>query len=551
MANKLYAMEQLTEEVAKDVAASPQEWMRFLNTASRLYKYTFPEQLLIYAQRPEATAVASMEIWNQKMYRWIKKGSKGIALIDNTSGPKTKLRYVFDMQDTYKVRNLGKDPQLWNLPVEGEQLVADYLQEQLSLEDIEGGLAESLHQAAKESMQEWLPDALEELRLDVTGTFLEELDEQNQEVEFRELMTNSVWYVLLNRCGLDAQEYLDAEDFRHITDFNQLKVLGHLGSAVNEISRPVLMQIGRYVLNDLENDLKTVAKEKEVAYNEFNTLIRESNTDNTEDREEKRRKQTMREISYSQNGEYQIPDISLVETRGNDREVRNDEERVSEKPQGSQVQHSDTAEPSGQSSDGDRQSGKAESRQPDERTSGERSGTGQNGRRDGMDQTHEPDQGTGRGTGDSGDYLQLSLFPTEEEQLGEIRKAAAALEQPAAFLISDEVVNDILRTGSGQKNTLFHITARLIEGLDNEEMQSFLKEEYGTGGKGFTIDGQKISIWYDNDGIRIRRGDSARRNFDRIVTWEEAADRIRICMRREIMLIILSPIMLSSRNRRK
>lgn len=316
MANKLYAMEQLTEEVAKDVAASPQEWMWFLNTASRLYKYSFPEQLLIYAQRPEATAVASMEIWNQKMYRWIKKGSKGIALIDNTSGPKTKLRYVFDVQDTYKVRNLGKDPQLWNLPVEGEHLVADYLQEQLSLEDTEGGLAESLHQAAKESMQEWLPDALEELRLDVTGTFLEELDEQNQEVEFRELMTNSVWCVLLNRCGLDVQEYLDVEDFRHITDFNQLKVLGHLGSAVNEISRPVLMQIGRYVLNDLENDLKTVAKEKEVAYNKFNTLIRESNTDNEEDREEKRRKQTMREISYSQNGEYQIPDISLEETRG-------------------------------------------------------------------------------------------------------------------------------------------------------------------------------------------------------------------------------------------
>ena len=527
MANKLYAMEQLTEEVAKDVAASPQEWMRFLNTSSRLYKYTFPEQLLIYAQRPEATAVASMEIWNQKMYRWIKKGSKGIALIDNTSGPKTKLRYVFDVQDTYKVRNLGKDPQLWNLPVEGEQLVADYLQEQLSLEDTEGGLAESLHQAAKESMQEWLPDALEELRLDVTGTFLEELDEQNQEVEFRELMTNSVWYVLLNRCGLDVQEYLDAEDFRHITDFNQLKVLGHLGSAVNEISRPVLMQIGRYVLNDLENDLKTVAKEKEVAYNEFNTLIRESNTDNTEDREEKKE-----ETDYERDQlqpERRVSDSRYQPGRDerNHRQVRNDAERVSEKSQGSQVQHSDTAEPSGQSSDGDRQSGKTESRQPDERTSGERSGTGQDGRHNGLDQTHEPDQSTGRGAGNSGDYLQLSLFPTEEEQLGEIRKAAAALEQPAAFLISDEVVNDILRTGSGQKNTLFHITARLIEGLDNEEMRSFLKDEYGTGGKGFTIDGQKISIWYDNDGIRIRRGDSARRNFDRMVTWEEAANRIR------------------------
>ena len=527
MANKLYAMEQLTEEVSKDVAASPQEWMRFLNTASRLYKYTFPEQLLIYAQRPEATAVASMEIWNQRMYRWIKKGSKGIALIDNTSGPKIKLRYVFDVQDTYKVRNLGKDPQLWNLPAEGEQLVADYLQEQLTLEDTEGGFAESLHQAAKESMQEWLPDALEELRLDVTGTFLEELDEQNQEVEFRELMTNSVWYVLLNRCGLDVQEYLDAEDFRHITDFNQLKILGHLGSAVNEISRPVLMQIGRYVLNDLENDLKTVAKEKEVVYNEFNTLICESRTNNTENREENKE-----ETDYERDQlqpERRVSDSRYQPGRDkrNNREVRNDEERVSEKSQGSQIQHSDTAEPSGQSSDGDRQSGKTESRQPDERTFGESSGTGQDDRHNGLDQTHEPDQSTGRGTGNSGDYLQLSLFQTEEEQLGEIRKAAATLEQPAAFLISYKVVDDILRTGSGQKNTLFHITARLIEGLDNEEMQSFLKDEYGTGGKGFTIDGQKISIWYDNDGIRIRRGDSARRNFDRIVTWEEAADRIR------------------------
>ena len=527
MANKLYAMEQLTEEVAKDVAASPQEWMRFLNTASRLYKYTFPEQLLIYAQRPEATAVASMEIWNQKMYRWIKKGSKGIALIDNTSGPKTKLRYVFDVQDTYKVRNLGKDPQLWNLPVEGEHLVADYLQEQLSLEDTEGGLAESLHQAAKESMQEWLPDALEELRLDVTGTFLEELDEQNQEVEFRELMTNSVWYVLLNRCGLDAQEYLDAEDFRHITDFNQLIVLGHLGSAVNEISRPVLMQIGRYVLNNLENDLKTVAKEKEVVYNEFNTLMRESSTNKTTDREENK-EETDYERDHLQ-PERRVSDSRYQPGRDerNHRQVRNDAERVSEKSQGSQVQHSDTAEPSGQSSDGDRQSGKTESRQPDERTSGERSGTGQDGRHNGVDQTHEPDQSTGRGTGDSGDYLQLSLFPTEEEQLGEIRRAAAALTQPAAFLISDDVVNDILRTGSGGNNTLFHITAKLIEGLDHEEMRKFLIGEYGTGGKGFTIRGQKISIWYDSDGIRIRRGDSARRNFDRMVTWEEAADRIR------------------------
>ena len=128
MANKLYAMEQLTEEVAKDIAAKPEEWMRFLDTASRLYKYTFDEQLLIFAQRPEATAVASMEVWNKRMYRWIRKGSKGIALIDYTSSPKNRLRYVFDISDTYKVRNLGKDPALWVLPQDDRSLAADYLQ---------------------------------------------------------------------------------------------------------------------------------------------------------------------------------------------------------------------------------------------------------------------------------------------------------------------------------------------------------------------------------------------------------------------------------------
>jgi len=112
MANKLYEMQKLTADVSRDVSASPEEWMKFLDTAARLYRYTFPEQLLIYAQRPEATAVASMEIWNKRMYRWINRGSKGIALIDNTSGPRMKLRYVFDIQDTHKVKNLGRDPKL-------------------------------------------------------------------------------------------------------------------------------------------------------------------------------------------------------------------------------------------------------------------------------------------------------------------------------------------------------------------------------------------------------------------------------------------------------
>ena len=528
MANKLYAMEQLTEEVAKDIAAKPEEWMRFLDTASRLYKYTFDEQLLIFAQRPEATAVASMEVWNKRMYRWIRKGSKGIALIDYTSSPKNRLRYVFDISDTYKVRNLGKDPALWVLPQDDRFFAADYLQRAYGLDEGDGGLAGTLHQAAQESVREWLPDAFDELKQDVQGTFLEELDEQNQEVEFRNLMTDSVWYVLLKRCGMDTEEYLSADSLRHITDFNDLRVLGHLGTAVNEICRPILMQLGRYVLMDLENDRKTVAKESEVVYNEFSTLIRESKEITRETKIEENKEETEHERDHLQQ-ERGLSDSGYQTggDQGNHREIRDDAEGISEEPQESQIQHTGTAEQAGQTSDGSGQRSQTESGRPDHTASGERPGTGEISRQHGMDPSHEPDPGTGRGTGGSEDYIQLSLFPTEEEQFGEIRKAAAALTQPAAFFVSDEIVEDVLRTGSGRKNTLFHITAKLVEGIDHEELRSFLIQEYGTGGKGFELFGQKFSVWYDGDGMRFRRGESARRNYDRMLTWEEAANRIQ------------------------
>ena len=528
MANKLYEMQKLTADVSRDVAASPEEWMKFLDTAARLYRYTFPEQLLIYAQRPEATAVASMEIWNKRMYRWINRGSRGIALIDNTSGPRMKLRYVFDIQDTHKVKNLGRDPKLWKMIPAGEQLSAEYLQNQFSLEEVDGGLAETLRQAARESVQEWLPDAFDELLLNVPDTYLEELDEQNQKVEFQELMENSTWYVLLKRSGLDVKEYLGDEDFQKITDFNELKVMVHLGTAVNEICRPILMQLGRYVLTELENDLETVAKDREVVYNKFNTLIRKSNNITQDDNRQKKEEDIEHENNHLQS-ERKLSDTGHQHEgeQRNDREVRTDAERISEEPQNSQVQSDDTAGNTGRSSGSNRQRSQTESGRPDRTASSAESGTEQNGRRTGMDTSYESDQSAGRGAGNSGGYLQLSLFQSEEEQIEAIRKAAADVEQSAAFFISDEVVNDILRTGSGRKNTLYHITAKVIEGLDNKEMQDFLKVEYGTGGKGFSVDGQKISIWYDNDGIRIRRGEAARRDYDRIVTWEEAADRIR------------------------
>ena len=187
------------------------------------------------------------------MYRWIKERFQRNCLIDKPSGPKTKLRYVL-MYRIPTSKESWQRSQLWNLPMEGENLVADYLQEQFNLEETEGGLAaEVLHQAAVESVQDWLPDAFDEMRLDVGELSWKIWMYRIRKWNFRELMINSTWYLLLNRCGLDVQEYLDAEDFRYITDFKPSESHGgHLGSSVNELAKPVLMQIGRYVMTDLE-----------------------------------------------------------------------------------------------------------------------------------------------------------------------------------------------------------------------------------------------------------------------------------------------------------
>ncbi len=524
MANKLLQIEELYQQTAKNISSNPSEWMAFLETASRVYKYNFHEQMLIYAQRPETTACASMEIWNKKMYRWIKKGSKGIALIDDT-GTKNKLRYVFDVSDTYKVRGLGRDPRLWFLTDEQQYYVAEHIKSIYAIENDNYDFAVVLREAAGDSAAELIQDYISDLEYAVAGSYLEDLDEENRRLELQELATDSIWYMLMKRCGINTEEYLSADDFRLITDFNTLETLGHLGTMTNEISMSMLKEIGRYVLQNLENDKKVVEKEKEPVYNDFNTLIRENEA-------KRNNKQKVEEIDYGSRTELsearRLSDTEHSDERdtGIHREIRDHEETVSEGASESEIQYSSDEEPDGRTSDEDRPGNENESGISGGTAFEETAGTGQSEGWIGMDETHESDPFTSGGTGDAGDYFQLSLFATEEEQINQIREAAAALEQPAAFFVPDKWVDDILRTGSGKRNTLFHICAKLIENLDEQELADALQEEYGIGGKGFEFENQKISIWYDAEGIRISRGEAARLKYDRMVSWQEAASRI-------------------------
>ena len=526
-------IEGLAESTSKDLSRHPEEWMKFLNTSSRVCMYSFPDQVLIYGQRPGATACASMDLWNEKMFRWIKRGSKGIALID-TSRAKNRLHYVFDVQDTYKVKKLGRDPYLWKVDPEDQKELAERIKKEMSIEDVEGGLAEVLHQVAVESVDSRIEDVINDIEYEMGDSFYGELDVYNREKELKDLMVNSVWYMMARRCGLDTDEILSADDFRMITDFNTIKVLTLAGEGITQVQRPISTEIGR-IVSRIEKE-KSLAKEKGVSYNNFNELTHKR-TDNTVNVKEEEKPienvENKEDTVYGKTDHIQqergLSDSgSGIESEtGTHREVWDSKERIPKREKTGDLQSSDYSEQNGRTSDGSGHGDKKENRESGDGTLREESGTGQDDRQHGMDKTHESDPRTGRGNSNERDYLQLSLFPTEEEQLESIKEAASALDVPAAFFISDEVVENILRTAGCDKNTLFRVSAALTEDLEIEDFAKFLQREYGTGGKGFTFDGQKISVWFDENGMRFKRGISAYRNEDRMFSWQEVAQKMQ------------------------
>lgn len=235
----------LAEETAKEVVRNEESWRRYLNTASRLYKYPFKEQLLIYAQRPDATACASIEIWNEKMHCWVNKGAKGIALIDEDSF--SGLKYVFDISDVHKARRIGRFPNLWEMRMEHTEVVLERLEGIYGETNAEAGFAGRIREIAGRIAE----DCYKELALDMEylkeGSFLEEFDDLNVEVRIRETLADSIAYTVLKRCGMEESELAEEIDFPYIHEFNTVETLSQLGSSVSDLSKPILMEIGKAI----------------------------------------------------------------------------------------------------------------------------------------------------------------------------------------------------------------------------------------------------------------------------------------------------------------
>ena len=536
---KIHDILGLAEYEAKEISRSPQDWMKYLDTASKLYRYSFSDTLLIHAQRPDAVACAELELWNEKMNRWVNRGAKGIALIDD-SGPRRKLRYVFDISDTHPVRG-GRTPYLWQIQDQHRVPLFDHLTDTYGLEgDDSADIQNALLSIAADMADENLEEAIEGLEYELENTFLEGLDEDTIRVEFRNLMMNSAFYTLSRRCGLDPMEYLEEEDFFGITDFNSLSVLTFLGNATSQIVEPVLRDIGRTIRRfSMEEIQKTVANDIEMPYNKFNTLIRES---------KKNEGGTEHGTDISSQRGLPVPEPDHTGRTDDNREIRDASEDISEGEQEELVSEHDADRETEQPSAGDRESSRGENGDSDGRVTGEIPGSGQEDRPDGMDSTHEQSDSDGRRERAEGIGIQLTeeepdLSEAEENiasalslpELPSVERQIRSIEERAAALYAGEipipadVVDEVLRTGSNRERSQLRIIYNYMIEQDSADYVEFLKNEYGTGGKGFKIDGTEYSVWFDELGMQIAVGHTVHDQIldKAFLSWEDISTRVK------------------------
>ena len=453
MAQKWQTISELAAETSRKVTHSPEEWCRFLTTAARFYKaYDFDDQLLIYAQKPNATACADMPTWNNKMRRWVNAGSTAIALIRKGYGGKPYLDYVHDVADTHPVRG-GKDPWLWKLTEENREPVMERLRDTFGIDgsgDLGDLLMETAEKLVQESYGEYLPDLLYERE----DSFLEELDDFNVEVLFRNTLRASVQYAVLSRCGLDVSRYLDAEDFREITNFNTTAALACLGTAVSQGSRELLLEIGDTIRKiEREKAKNSLAKSGAEPYNDkgdFSTLKRErSNTHGDIDIQQTER------VSSAQS-----PDGRGGERAADPGPVRKGQGEISDgAPQGT-VQFDAADREAVGTSDRDR---------PDSPGADGQSG-GRNGEGTGRDRSPESQQPDRRGAADEqpsavggGDYPKrpdLQLNP--EETAGEQPAVSASVEMETPFFTKPDY----------RQLTLFDLPEMQIQKISHQEAEA-------------------------------------------------------------------------------
>ncbi len=524
MTAKYQLITELYRRTGVTVAKNPQAWQSFLSAACRNYKCRFDEQLLIYAQRPDAVAVAELETWNKRFKRWVNKDSKGIAVFD-PKGRRNTLKYYFDISDTHEGYYGSHPVPIWQMNERYEQAVIERLSDRFG--EVENtDLASVLMETARNAVEDNLQDYFSQLTDFTKDSFLEELDDFNVEVCYRRLVTNSVAFMLMSRCGLDTSEYFGREDFEDIINFNTPATINALGIATSDISEMALKEISLTIRNvqiSEKGTNRTFVPEKQSQYN-----IGRKQPERSGNNERNHLHQTGR-LSYTR------PNITDRE-RNSAWQIRTDAQGLFGAAQASDLSQSADIGQAERASVSDRADSTPEVRASDEAALG---GTGRDGgtERESPDAMGSPNEQHPQPSGGS-DYdrtdLQVSVanedevkvnLPTVDEQIEMI--AEAEDEKSSAFAISQEDIDSVLQKGSGVAESKYRIYRQFQKGEDKKSNIEFLKNEYGTAGGGHTFpDGFRGHSWHDSKGIAIDRNGTYT-NHDLVLKWSEVEKRLR------------------------
>ena len=528
MPSKLQLYARLADQTAVEAAGSYQKWTALLQTMARLYKYPYHEQLMIFAQRPDATACADYDIWNKQMRRYIKQGSSGIALID-TSGDNPALKYVFDVSDTGGREN-SRRPYLFQYREEHEQAVTAALEEKFA-QTSSAGFPDFLEDIASNLVGDYWTEHYQDICDNIDGSFLEGYDVDNLKHTFLSAATVSSAYVVMARCGLDPEERFEHLDFMPVFDFNTPPVISALGTAISQSSEAVLRQI--------EITVKKYEREK----------ITE-------------RSQNHEQLNISQ--QRRLPDSQPEPVRPAEAapgQVREDAEEIPSGTPSGTVEHHDPVRDAVPPSAGDRPDGEQQAGAVDagaDEVSGRDGGT-ESPRPDEMGGPDEQPESPGGGNHSGGAGVQLtpeessqedniladtvpsptldgeeppvtgeqfSFFPSEGEQIQYIAEAERAEKAPSAFSIPQEAIDTFLRIGSNTEDHRTLIVNEFAKQKPMEELTAFLSKTYH-GGYGIELNGAKITAWYGEDGMRFAYGNTARYSKNaQLLSWEDAAKRI-------------------------
>ena len=505
MPNKLQAYAEQAERTARQITGSHLAWTAFLTTAARLYKYPYNEQLMIYMQRPEATACAEYDFWNEKMGRYVRRGSTGIALIDAT-GYKPRLKYVFDVSDTGGKEN-ARRVNLWELKEAHTDSVSAMLERNYGVSG-RNGLTEQFEAVASRLASEYWRDHSRDILGIVADSYLEEYDDYNIEVAFKNAAVVSITYSLMSRCGMQPEDHFEHEDFFSIFDFNTPRTVAALGTAVSEINEQVLRQIEVTIRN----------------YEREHSAERTAEHGEQPDLHDERR---LHDSRPEDRGAGAAP-----------RQVRADAPEVPEGASAHSLEPDDSGGSPVPAPAGDRAGGAEPLRADD-------AGAGGGGRSDGEPESPRPNemggpderlQGAGRGDYSGRADLritehparggQLSFFPTEAEQITAIEEAESVAQTPFAFSVSQEQLDHVLRLGGNEDNTRMVIAAAFQKQKSTEDIAALLQSTFH-GGNGFKTPEGELSAWYAVDGIHIAPGRSAEyMRSAQVIAWQDAAAHI-------------------------